>query len=154
MIFPGSPNGARPQPVAAFPTSKTPRTAMTRPHRSPVTMRRPMTTLAGVATLILASSCVIVSDSQHDVSGSFVSRSTLEQIEQGASKAHVTTLLGEPTGQTSTDALTEVWRWTSHESRNSSARVFLLLSDTHHSQVARNTFVEFDDGVVSKAWQD
>ncbi len=145
---------SRTYPVAAHRPPTTPKIAMNCFHFPLAPMVRRMTALVGIATLALTPGCVIVSDSGHDVSGSFVSRSTLEQIEPGVTKGYVTTLLGDPTSQTPVDGLTEVWRWTSYESRNSSAKVFLLLSDTNRSQVARSTFVEFADGVVSKAWQD
>lgn len=116
-------------------------------------LRRSVLTGAVVLTSF-TSSCVIVSDSGTDVTGNFVSSSTLKQIERGASKDYVESVLGAPTTQTPIDDATEIWRWTYSESRTSSAKVFLLLSDSNRSNVEKSTFVEFLNGEVSKAWRD
>ena len=63
-------------------------------------------------------------------------------------------VLGDPTTKTTLDDGTEIWKWRYTESRSSSGSVFLLLSTSDSKDHQNNTFVQFENGLVSKAWRD
>jgi hypothetical protein len=82
-----------------------------------------------------ATSCIITADNLSVNSNRRISAQTLEQIKPGASTEYIESLLGTPTTRTPTASGEQsvVWRYESWE---------------------KNTYVLFENGRVSKTWQD
>jgi outer membrane protein assembly factor BamE (lipoprotein component of BamABCDE complex) len=100
------------------------------------------------------SSCIISSKGHTSHSGQFVSNETFEQIEVGRPQDYVLAILGEPTTKNPLEDEVEIWKWRYTESRSSSGHIIFLLNASNSKDRQYNTFVEFEDGLVSKAWRD
>ena len=93
-------------------------------------------------------------DSDRGISGQYVSESTLGQVGPGSTQQNVLALLGDPTTRAKIDASTEIWRWRYRESRTKNSHVLLLIHTADSSEAEHSTFVQFENGLVTKAWRD
>jgi outer membrane protein assembly factor BamE (lipoprotein component of BamABCDE complex) len=111
--------------------------------------------LPATALLALASAgCIIKADSHVHRSGCDISRETLGQIEPGKKQDFVLALLGEPSTKTTLEGETEIWKWRYSEKRVRSGSLFLVFDSDTTSEREGSTFVQFEKGLVVKAWQD
>ncbi|MEM1449512.1 MAG: outer membrane protein assembly factor BamE [Planctomycetota bacterium] len=119
-------------------------------------MIRPLrTALFALPVALLASSCFVISTgSSKSVSGQFVGAETLGQIQPGDSKDYVLAVLGDPTSQTVVDDWTEIWRWRYRETRKTRGHVLILFNNDSSSEREHSTYVQFENGAVSRAWRD
>lgn len=121
-----------------------------------------------LAALLPLQSCLFGSTTQTTQEGRMVSNETLARVTPGSSPAFVRGLLGEPTdivpdeikkpgkksGETITQKIGEVWRYSYSKSTKSSGAVFLIFGSTSKSQEKGTVYVEFKDGQVTKTWRD
>jgi outer membrane protein assembly factor BamE (lipoprotein component of BamABCDE complex) len=117
----------------------------------------PKTSLMCAALLAagaLLPSCIINVDSRKERSGRYVGAETLSQVQAGKDQEYVLTLLGEPTRRSTTSSGVEIWSWKYRERKSSEGHLLFVFS-TDDSTVTENcTYVEFQDGIVTKTWQD
>lgn len=107
------------------------------------------------ALLSLAlSGCIMSSNGRTSQSGQYVSPKTFDQIQDGNSKEYVLAILGHPTSRTSLEDGVEIWKWRYTETRDSSRQIIFLLNTSNKNEAEHNTFVEFEDGLVTNAWRD
>ncbi len=111
-------------------------------------------TLAALAAACLFPACIINVDSHSERSGRYVSASTLQQIEPGRTQAYVLALLGEPTSRTKLEGGTEIWKWAYTETKRSEGSLIFVFSGDDTERIEGAAYVEFQDGVVRKTWQD
>ncbi|MCY2960401.1 MAG: outer membrane protein assembly factor BamE [Planctomycetota bacterium] len=109
--------------------------------------------LALVASSLL-SACIVNVDSHKERTGRYVSSATLQQIEPGRSQDYVRALLGEPTSRTKVEAATEIWKWTYSETKTRQGQLIFVFDTDESERVEGATYVEFQDGLVRKTWQD
>ncbi len=102
----------------------------------------------------LLSACIINVDSHKERSGRYVSSATLQQIEPGKPQDYVRALLGEPTSRTKIDGQIEIWKWTYKETKRREGQLIFVYSGDETEEVEGATYVEFQDGLVRKTWQD
>ena len=111
-----------------------------------------------VACTFLSIGCgPIVSTNSHvRRSGPHVGSSTFAEIRPGKTTAGwLLATLGEPTTRADVDGgAAEVWKWSSTEDKSGSGSVWLLYDGTSHKHVVTNTYVQLEDGVVTKKWRD
>lgn len=112
-----------------------------------------LTSTAVIAACLL-SACIVNVDSHKQRTGRYVSSSTLQQIEPGRTQAYVLALLGEPTTRTRVDGAVEIWKWSYTETKRREGRLIFVYSGDETEQVEGATYVEYQDGVVTKTWQD
>jgi hypothetical protein len=118
-------------------------------------MQRPaLTLLAVLAAVPTFTACIIHADSHTRVSGHHVGEETLRQIEPGKKQDYVLVLLGEPSVRTALADGVEIWRWTATEKRTSSGSLIFVFDSDQSHESTRSAYVEFKDGVVTKAWRD
>jgi outer membrane protein assembly factor BamE (lipoprotein component of BamABCDE complex) len=110
--------------------------------------------LAAVVAAGLFPACIINVDSHSERSGRYVSASTLQQIEPGRTQEYVLALIGEPTSRTRLDGGTEIWKWAYSETKRSEGTLIFVFSGDDTSRTEGAAYVEFQDGVVRKTWQD
>ena len=79
---------------------------------------------------------------------------TLVQIEPGTSRKFVVALLGEPTDKFLLDDGLELWKWGYREKKTSSGSVVYVIESTPRAQTEHGAYVQFRDGLVTKAWND
>jgi len=115
-----------------------------------------LTSLAPVLLLaFLSPACVIIStDGSKDVSGQYVSATTLEQIEPGSTGEYVLSLLGEPTTRSTLSDGTQIWKWSYTESSRSSSHMLLLLNASKQTSSSHHAYVLLENDVVTKTWRD
>lgn len=112
------------------------------------------------ATLLLllalsSTSCVIVrSNTGVDRKGDYVSPQTFEQVKPGVSAEYVMAILGAPTTKTELENGTMIWKWRYTEVTESNGGILLLVSSKKSTDSVHNSFVEFEDGTVVRAWRD
>lgn len=116
-----------------------------------------MTRLVLVALLaicLLNTGCLVGGHSAVKREGTYVSASTVEQIEPGkTSKAWVRAVIGDPSERVHVDDAHEIWKYPYTETKDSSGYVFLIF-ETSDQKVTHGTFfVEFADDVVTKTWR-
>jgi outer membrane protein assembly factor BamE (lipoprotein component of BamABCDE complex) len=103
----------------------------------------------------LTPACVVIStDGKAEVSGQYVSATTLEQIEPGASPEYVRSLLGDPTTSTGLSDGTCIWKWVHTETSRSQSHLLFLVNASKQSEGRHTAYVQFEDGVVSRCWRD
>ena len=110
-----------------------------------------------LAPLILCLSlagCVIDTSSHNERSGKYVSHETLEQIQPGRTSEFVLALLGEPSSRSQADGKTEVWKWEFQNREHHSGSLIFVIDSNKTTETRSTTYVLFEDGKVSKAWQD
>jgi len=110
----------------------------------------------GVSAAVASTGCLASGSSRSTVSGRFIGEDTVSKIEPGVTtREWVRAVLGEPTSAaTLTDGRTEVWKWEFSETRASRGAVFLLFRSSTNRTTQRTVYVEFEDGVVRRAWSD
>ena len=111
-------------------------------------------TLAALAAACLFPACIINVDSHSERSGRYDSSSTLQQVEHGSTQSYVLALLGEPTSRTKVEGGTEIWKWSYTEVKRSEGSLIFVFSGDETERVEGAAYVEFQDGVVRKSWQD
>lgn len=113
-----------------------------------------LATLAGAALLL--PGCLIGSRTSSRVEGSYVGSETLGSIQpKSTKKDYVLATLGEPTSRASLDNGGEIWRYCYTRRKDYSGHVFLVFSARNTDDIARTTFVHFDNnGVVERVWQE
>lgn len=105
--------------------------------------------------VVLTPACVVIStDGKAEVSGQYVSATTLEQIEPGASPEYVTSLLGDPTNKTELSDGTSIWKWVHTETSRSTSHLLFLVNARKEHEGRHTAYVQFEDGVVSRCWRD
>jgi outer membrane protein assembly factor BamE (lipoprotein component of BamABCDE complex) len=110
--------------------------------------------LAGLCTLGVPG-CLVVSNSQTQYSGRYISESRLERIEPGRSTADdVLDELGEPTTRTGNPDGSEVWRYEYTKTKSSRGTVFLLFAGSNRTETNGEVQVTLQDGVVKRVWRD
>lgn len=102
----------------------------------------------------LLAACIVNVDSHRERSGRYVSSATLAQVEPGRSQDYVVALLGEPNTRTKIDGGTEIWKWTYTETKRSEGSLIFVFSGDETERIEGATYVEFENGVVRKTWQD
>ncbi len=107
-----------------------------------------------VAACCTLSACIVNVDKTTERSGRYVSAATLEQIVPGRSQEYVRALLGEPSSKSVVDGSTEIWKWTYSETKRSGGRLIFVYSGDSTESSEGTTYVEFQEGVVHKTWQD
>ena len=118
-------------------------------------MRTPHLTsrlLAAGACAFLAG-CAI-SSSKTDYTGTYVAPQTLRQIEPGESQESVLDLLGQPTRKTRLDEGAERWTWRWSKTKRSRDTVVGISTTSQNVEESVAAYVEFQDGVVTKAWRE
>jgi outer membrane protein assembly factor BamE (lipoprotein component of BamABCDE complex) len=110
--------------------------------------------LAAVIAAALASACIVGGTSHVETTGRPIGDATIEQIQPGKSREYVLALLGEPATKVALDGGVEIWKWSYTEKKTGSATVIFLVSTSKSATSTRTVYVEFQDGVVSKAWRD
>lgn len=121
-------------------------------NRSP--FPRPFTLVAALALAVGLQSCIINARSHTTRSGKYVGAETLSQIEPGQSQEYVVALIGEPTSKTALSDGTAIWRWSYREKKTSGGSVVFLIDTDSADESERSTYVQFENGAVSKKWQD
>ncbi|MBL8861353.1 MAG: outer membrane protein assembly factor BamE [Planctomycetes bacterium] len=109
------------------------------------------------STLIAASvlsACIINVDSHSVRTGRYVSAETLRQIEPGRTQDYVLALIGDPSSKSQLENGIEIWKWTYSETRRREGRLIFVFSGDESQRVDGATYVEFQDRVVKKSWQD
>lgn len=99
--------------------------------------------------------CLISSSSNRSVSGAVVDRQQLASVRLGESTpGDVERALGAPSLVGVDEDGREVWtyRWNEHVS--SDGTVLLLFSGSSSRNTQRSVHVAFEDGVVSRVWQE
>ena len=107
--------------------------------------------------LVLATclpGCVIDTSSRSENSGRHVGAETLEQLQPGRSQEFVRALLGDPTTRSNAGEKTEVWKWEYRSRQHQSGSLIFVLDSHKTSEVRSTTYVLFEDGKLTKAWQD
>lgn len=108
---------------------------------------------AAIASGLLAA-CIVNVDSHRERTGRYVSSSTLAQIEPGRSQDYVVALLGEPNTRTKLDGGIEIWKWTYSETKRSEGTLIFVFSGDETERIEGATYVEFENALVRKTWQD
>jgi len=104
---------------------------------------------------LAASSCVIIrSNSGVNRTGEYVSPETFDQVKPGVSSEYVVAILGAPTTKATLENGTEIWKWRYTEVEESNGGILLVISSKKSTDTVHNSFVEFEDGVVVRAWRD
>lgn len=109
---------------------------------------------AALAALGLLSACIVNVDSHSERSGRYVSSATLQQVEPGRTQSYVLALLGEPSTRTKVEGGTEIWKWTYSETKRREGQLIFVFSGDETERIEGATYVEFQDGLVRKTWQD
>ncbi len=108
-----------------------------------------------VSSAVLLSGCLISGSSHETMSGQFVGQSTFAEIEPGrTTDKWVLGALGEPSSKSCLDDGSSLWKWVYKRDRSSNSSVFLVFGGSSRRETEGATFVQFRDGVVTKAWQD
>ena len=103
--------------------------------------------------LAAAAGCAI-SSSKTDFSGVYVAPQTIRQVEPGQSQESVLDLLGQPTRKTGLGDGAERWTWRWSKTKRSRDTVVLLSTTSQNVEESGAAYVEFQDGVVTKAWRE
>lgn len=122
---------------------------------TPLVIPRRLALAALAAAALAAPSCIISSHSDQEISGQYVSPTTLTRIEPGKNQDYVLALLGEPSSRNDFPDGSSIWKWSYVERKvRSGALIFVLDADSKVEE-RHMTYVEFGpDGTVAKAWQD
>jgi outer membrane protein assembly factor BamE (lipoprotein component of BamABCDE complex) len=111
-----------------------------------------------VATVLLTTLTGCISSgsvSQYD--GPNIGDHTLAEIKPDeTSQAWVLAVLGEPTSKAvidDPDGTVEVWKWVRRKITTIKGSA-LVVSSKSKSEEVRTVYVEFKDGVVTRAWRD
>lgn len=110
---------------------------------------------AGALSLTILPGCLVSGASNENVSGRYISPTTIGQIEPGVTTADsILGLLGEPHGKSASKDGGEIWRWDYTKHTKSAGAVLLVFagSDSKIDQVT--TYAHIRDGVVVRTWQD
>lgn len=103
---------------------------------------------------LLCGACVINADSHVEHTGKHVSAQTFEQIQPGKKQDFVLALLGEPTTRTALEGGTEIWKWEYRQKNVHRGTLLFVFSGDNSTVEEGATYVQFEAGLVSKAWQD
>jgi len=110
---------------------------------------------SALAAALTWGSCAIVSShSDVDRTGNYVSPETFEQVKVGTSTEYVTAILGEPSSKSTLSDGTEIWKWRYTEVRESHGGVIFVVNSRKTTDSVHNSYVEFQDGKVARAWRD
>lgn len=120
--------------------------------------QRPLLGLALLSCLTLPG-CLFGNNSHTETTGQFVSSETLTRVQPGQTTEFVLGLLGEPTSKAAAAGETpeqdvEIWKWSYSEDTEANASVFLIFGTKSSTNSSGNTYVEFSEGKVVKAWRD
>jgi outer membrane protein assembly factor BamE (lipoprotein component of BamABCDE complex) len=108
-----------------------------------------------LSSLALTPACVVISTGGHEeVSGQYVSAETLGQVQPGSTQEYVLSLLDEPTTKTVLSDGTEIWKWTYSSTASSKSSLLFLFNAERNTKRHHNSYIQFEDGVVSKSWRD
>jgi outer membrane protein assembly factor BamE (lipoprotein component of BamABCDE complex) len=108
-----------------------------------------------LSSLPLGQACVMISTGGHEeVSGQYVSAETLAQIQPGSTQEYVMSLLDEPTTKTVLSDGTEIWKWTYSSTASSRSSLLFVLNAEKNTKRHHNSYIQFEGGLVTKAWRD
>lgn len=121
-------------------------------------MARRIASLIALMTLCaVALVGCISSGSVSEFEGPNIGDRTLSQIEPGeTTQTWVLAVLGEPTERAAiddSDGPVEVWKWVRRKIVTTKGSAFVVSSRSKSEEV-RTVYVEFKDGVVTRAWRD
>ena len=110
--------------------------------------------LIGIALSLMPMGCLVTSHSSETHGGNYVSDNTFAQIKPGqTTPVWVKATLGDPSKVTKMDDGTELWDYTYSEQKESSGAVFLIFGGSDTKESTGHAFVEFKNGVVTRAWR-
>ncbi len=98
--------------------------------------------------------CIIDTSSHSEHSGRRVGPETLEQLQPGRSQEFVLALLGDPTTRSRAGGQTEVWKWEYRSREHRSGSLIFVVDSDSTTDVHSTTYALFEDGKVTKVWQD
>ncbi|MBC8329715.1 MAG: outer membrane protein assembly factor BamE [Planctomycetes bacterium] len=123
--------------------------------RSLVAPRRILASALLAAGALTAPACVISAGSDSEVSGQYVSQTTLDRIQPGKDQAYVLALIGEPSSKSKLDDGTEIWKWRYVEKKRTRGHLIFIFDTDSKTETRHLSYVEFGpDGMVVKSWQD
>ncbi|RMH25952.1 MAG: outer membrane protein assembly factor BamE [Planctomycetota bacterium] len=109
-----------------------------------------MTLAAGVL-----SGCIVEGSRHIHTEGRYIGDQTLSMIEPGqTTQTWVLAVMGEPTRRSVLDGGVEVWTWDYRRIRHADTEVFLIFDGDKRTETTQSVYVEFADGVVTRAWRD
>lgn len=110
----------------------------------------------GLSAAVASTGCLASGSSRSTSSGRFIGDDTVSKIEPGVTtREWIRAVLGEPSSAaTLSDGRTEVWKWEFSETKASRGAVFLLFRSSTNRTTQRTVYVEFEEGVVRRAWSD
>lgn len=108
-----------------------------------------------LSTLALVQGCVVISTGGHEeVSGQYVSAETLAQVQPGSTQEYVLSLLDQPTTKTVLSDGTEIWKWSYSATSSSRSSLLFLVNAEKNTKTHHNSYIQFEGGLVTKAWRD
>ena len=109
--------------------------------------------LCSAVVLVAGNGCLVTSNTEEKRSGNYISDSTFDEIKPNETTvAWVESMLGEPTSINKDDG-TETWKYAYSLRKESSGAVFLIFGGSSANEVEHMAFVQFKNGVVTKAWR-
>jgi len=100
------------------------------------------------------SGCIIEGSRHIQTEGRYIGDQTLSMIEPGTTDQNwVLAVMGEPTRRSVLDDA-EVWVWDYKRIRHADTEVLLIFDGEKRSETSQSVYVEFEDGVVVRAWRD
>ena len=98
--------------------------------------------------------CLIGSSDTETSTGKEISKATFNKIEPGVTtKQWIEATLGEPTGKSTLDDGTDVWKWSYARVKSSSGSVLFLFGGSSTKATSGSAYVEMKDGLVTRAWR-
>ncbi len=120
-------------------------------------LRRAISLVAALAIFSAFLTGCISSGSVSEFEGPSIGDRTLSQIEPGeTTQTWVLAVLGEPTERATIDdpeGTVKVWKWVRRKIVTTKGSAFVVSSRSKSEEV-RTVYVEFKDGVVTRAWRD
>ena len=105
------------------------------------------------AASLLASGCLVVSDSSNRATGKRIKKDTLKQFEVGSTtKEWTLAVLGSPTYEETLEDGTEILRYEYSRNIDQDTVVFLLFAGTADKTEKQTAYFEFKDNVLSRYW--
>lgn len=111
--------------------------------------------LAACGLALPLGGCLISSSSSRSVSGAVVEREQLAAIDLGHSTpADVERAIGAPSHTSVDPDGREVWSYKWNEHVSSSGAVLFIFGGSSRRDTERTVHVAFEDGLVSRVWQE
>ncbi len=102
-----------------------------------------------LAAAAILPGCLVVSGHESTISGAYVAKEDLFNIEPGqTTQADVQRTLGPPTTRKANDDGTERWTYRWREEKESGGAVFLIFAGGSEKTIVSEVAITFRDGVV------